>query len=335
MNLKANFYRLIVLAVFLTCGLCPAMAQESKKFKVLVVFSYEDSYPSTADYKEGMESILKKDCEIKYFHMDTKKNFEGGHQKAKEALALYQEFQPHGVIVADDDAQAMFVVPYLMDKVKTPVMFCGVNADAKEYKYPASNVSGILERLHINESIAIIQQLVPSVKTIGYLMKESPTAKFVSWQINSESESYPAKSVPPKYPKTLKEAMDMTNELKAQCDLLFVVALQGITDDKGNSMSEKDVVAAVTKAFGKPTTTCVSYNMKYGVLGTVIHRMQEQGETSANMLLKAMNGTPVSQLPITKNHQGKRMINATVLKELGITPKPAAIKGAELVKTEN
>jgi len=36
MNLKADFYRLIVLAVFLIYGVCPVTAQESKKFKVLV-----------------------------------------------------------------------------------------------------------------------------------------------------------------------------------------------------------------------------------------------------------------------------------------------------------
>jgi len=28
--------------------------------------------------------------------------------------------------IADDNAQSMFVLPYLKDKVKTPVMFCAV-----------------------------------------------------------------------------------------------------------------------------------------------------------------------------------------------------------------
>jgi hypothetical protein len=39
MKMKASFYSLIVAAVFLSSGLSPAEAQESKKFKVLVVFS--------------------------------------------------------------------------------------------------------------------------------------------------------------------------------------------------------------------------------------------------------------------------------------------------------
>jgi len=112
MKLKAIFYYLIVSAVFLTSGLCPAMAQESKKFKVLVVMSYEEDYPWDQDIKAEIDSVLAETCEIRYFYMNTKRDLGGGPGKAEEAYALYRQFQPDGVIAADDDAQAMFVVPY-------------------------------------------------------------------------------------------------------------------------------------------------------------------------------------------------------------------------------
>ena len=60
--------------------------------------------------------------------MDTKKNIEGGVRKAKDAYELYRRLQPDGVIAADDNAQSMFVVPYLKDRYDVPVIFCGVNA---------------------------------------------------------------------------------------------------------------------------------------------------------------------------------------------------------------
>ncbi|MEE4357531.1 MAG: hypothetical protein V2I97_13790 [Desulfococcaceae bacterium] len=40
MKRKTDFYCLIVLAVFLISGLSPTMAEENRKFKVLVVMSY-------------------------------------------------------------------------------------------------------------------------------------------------------------------------------------------------------------------------------------------------------------------------------------------------------
>jgi len=61
---------------------------------------------------------------------------------------------------------------------------------------------------------------------------------------------------------------------------------------------------------------------------------QEQGATAAGMLLKAMGGTPVAQIPVTVNRNGKRMINVSVMKSLGIRPRPVVLRGAELVKSE-
>jgi hypothetical protein len=121
---------------------------ESGKKKVLVVMSYEEPSvnPWCKQIKQGIDSVLAKTFEITYFYMGTKKNLDGGPQKAEEAYALYRKLRPDGVITVDDNAQWMFVLPYLKDKVHTPVMFCGVNAEPEKYGYPASNVSGVLER---------------------------------------------------------------------------------------------------------------------------------------------------------------------------------------------
>lgn len=332
--MKANFYRLFISAIFLMFGLCPAIADESRKFKVLVVFSYEENFPWNVQIKEGIVSVLIKICEIKYFYMNTKSNFEGSVQKSKEAFALYQEFKPDGVIAADDDAQAMFVIPYLKDIVKTPVIFCGVNAEPENYGYPALNVSGVLERLYIAESISLAQQLLPSLKTVGYMIKDSPVAKIVSQQIQKESSAYSAKSVAFKTPKTQKEAVKMAEELRQQCDLLFYIALAGMPGDDGKPLTEKEAVKIVLKSFGKPAIAAIDYDIKYGALCGLRYTGNEHGETSAKMLLQAMQGTPVSRIPMTQNKQSKAMINISVLKELDIKPDPKILHSAELFKTE-
>ena len=56
---------------------------------------------------------------------------------------------------------------------------------------------------------------------------------------------------------------------------------------------------------------------------------------SFNRMEKLMQGAPVATLPITRNNQGRRMINVSVMKELGIAPKPSALIGVELFKTED
>ena len=126
-----------------------ALAEE--RFKVLVVFSYEQDYLWEVEIREEIEKVFSPYADLTFFYMNTKVALENGSEKAVEAFSLYQQLQPDGVIAVDDNAQSLFVVPYLKNRVSTPVIFCGVNADPKAYGYPAENVSGILERYHFEE----------------------------------------------------------------------------------------------------------------------------------------------------------------------------------------
>lgn len=332
--MKLKMTRILMAIVVFFTGAVFAERVQAATYKVLVVMSYDETYPWVQEIKEGIDSVLGADCELRYFYMDTKKNLEGGAQKAKEAFALYQSFQPDGVITADDNAQSMFVVPYLRDKVKTPVMFCGVNAEAAKYGFPASNVSGILERHHFRESIALAQNLIPTARTAGYMEKFSPSAQESIEQFQSEVTTYPIRFVGFKMPKNLAEAMEMAKDLSKDSDILVTETMHGLPDTEGKQLVDKDVIPLIVKAFGKPVIGSNKYHVENGVLCSVSKIGQEQGGTAATMLLEAMKGKPVSDIPVTRNKKGKAVINITVLRELGIKPRPMALKGAELIQTE-
>lgn len=322
--------------VLLSCALLGLTASESlaNKLKVFVVMSYEKTFPWCQEIREGIEEVLGNTHEIHYFYMDTKVDLVSGPQKAAEAFELYKTMQPDGVITADDNAQSMFVLPYLKNKVQTPIIFCGVNADPDEYGYPATNVSGILERLHIAESIALAQQLVPSIRSVAFITKKSPVARLILKQINTEKDNYTAEFIDFAMPKTKQEALASVRNLKNRSDLLFMETMQGITDVDGKYFKDKEMMEIVAGAFEKPTIGSNRYTVKYAALCAVVKTGQEQGSSAAKMLLEAMQGTPVSRIPIITNKYGKRIINVTVMKKMGITPRPIILQGAELVRTD-
>jgi ABC-type uncharacterized transport system substrate-binding protein len=295
--------------------------------------SYEENNPWCKEIKEGIDAVLPSRCDIEYFYMDTKKNFEGGPGKAKEAYELYLRLRPNGVIAVDDNAQSMFVVPYLKDKVKSPVMFCGVNDEATKYGYPATNVSGILERNFISESIAFAKQLVPSISTVAFLAKDSPSGRAIRNQVESESHSYIAKLTNFKLVHTIKETLEVVETFRKTSDLLCVEASNGILDAEGKPLNYKQVTQIVAKAFRKPMIGGNDFHVQNGVLCAVVKSGQTQGRIAAEMLLKAMKGTPVWQIPITVNKYGKRLLNVSVMQSLGIRPKRRALIGTELIRT--
>lgn len=333
--MKMKKVRVIIVGlalVFFLGGTAPAA--DKVMYKVLVVMSYAPDYQFVQEIKEGIESVLSDTCQIEYIYLDTRNNFEGGPQKAKAAYELYKKQGPDGVIVADDNAQSMFLVPYLKDKVKTPVMFCGVNSTAAKYGYPASNVSGVLERHHVSQTLALAKLLIPSLRTFGVMGSDSLSAKSSVEHFQQEEHTFPMKFVGARFPKTLAEAKAIAKELRPLCDVLYMPTIRGVKDDKGNTLLEKEVVSEVAKDYAKPIISGNNYSIRYGMLCGVVKTGQEQGSVAAEMLLKAMQGTPVSEIPITRNRRGKSIINVTVMKAFGIKPKPIILRGTELVRTE-
>jgi ABC-type uncharacterized transport system substrate-binding protein len=305
---------------------------EAASYKIMVVMSYEQENPWCIQIKEGIDSVFAGNSDLKYFYMDTKKNIEGGVQKAKDAYELYKRFRPDGVIAADDNAQSMFILPYLKDKVKTPVMFCAVNEKPEKYGYPASNVSGILERDFIGESIAFAKQLVPSINTVGFLAKDSPSGRAIRNQIEIESDTYLAKFAGLKLVKTMKETFAALEAYKMTTDALFITSTNGILDNDGKPLDNEQVTRAVAHYYKKPLIGANDFHVRYGVLCAVVKSGDAQGRMSAKMLLKAIKGTPIKHIPVTVNKYGKRMLNVTAMKELGVRPKRRVLVGTQLVK---
>lgn len=326
----------LVLATALVTGLVTGLpgTGRAEPFRVLAVMSYSPEFPWTLEIMEGIESVLGDKARITWFHMDTKRNLAGGMNKAEEALALYHKIKPDGVIACDDNAQSMFVVPHLKDKVDTPVAFCGVNGDPADYGYPAANVTGVKERLHLAESVAFAQQLDPDIRSICYMVKRSPTADALHWEVDRLKNTLPALSLDFRYPETLEGALADAREMAGYCDLLFVAALEGIADKDGRPVPDAEAMPAVARAFNGPTTGTSAYAIKLGLLCAVVKTGQEQGRLAAEQLLKAMTGTPIKDIPVTANILGKRIINVTEMRNLGISPKPLVLKGAELTRID-
>ena len=304
------------------------------EFKVLVVMSYEEDNPWVREIREGIEGVLHPSSEISYFYMNTKTNRTGGPDKAAQAHALFQSLQPHGVITADDDAQSMFVVPYLKDKTQTPIMFNGVNATAQKYGFPNSHISGTLERAHVRESLAFIKQIISPLQNACFLTADVPAGHALHDQVVSEKASYPATVAAFHIVKNNQQIESLGKTLNAACDVLFVDSLEGISDRDSKPQTNGEVLHVLRRIYGKPIVAGNRYQVEQGAWAEVVKTGQEQGELSADMLLQAMRGKPVNNLPVTRNTRGQRIINVTALEEHAVVPKPTVLRGALLVKQQ-
>jgi len=321
-----------IFSVYLLSALLFGTAGAQEYYRVLVVMSYEQENPWSQEVREGIESVFDDATDLHYLYMDTKVNLAGGQEKAAHAYALYQQLQPDGVITVDDNAQSMFVVPYLLNQVETPVMFAGVNARASQYGYPAANVSGILERAHVDESLAFLKQLMPEFERVCFVVNDSLSGRALEQEISSKQDDYLVSVTHFYKVKRASEFEQLSAQMAIDCDAVFPMSLAGIMNQAGEGLTHKRAFKALQSHYSGPFIGANRYHIEEGALSAVIKSGQEQGETAAGHLLQAMQGKPVAQIPIKTNYQGRRLINLSTLQQLNLQPRPVYFRGVELIK---
>lgn len=322
----------LVVAVAAAALLGWAGAVAATPFKVLVVMSYEEDNPWVREIREGIDGVLASHARITYFHMNTKVDPKGGPKRGEEAAALFESLKPHGVITVDDDAQSMFVVPFIRDRTTVPVMFNGVNAQPSRYGFPNSHVSGVLERAHVRESLAFVKMLVPTVQSACFMTNDVPPGHALRAQVEGERNDYPLRAGAFHHVATTADLARVTRELPRGCDVLFVDSLEGIADENKAPLNHAQVMKLLRAQFKGPILAGNRYQVEQGAWAAVVKTGQEQGDTSARMLLEAMQGKPVSAIPVARNVRGQRIINVSAMEANGITLRPLDIRGATLVR---
>lgn len=298
--------------------------------KVLVVASSHAGYRWSDDIVAALGRELS-GAELTVFYMDTQKNHDQASAKGEEAYALYQKIRPDAVIAIDDNAQAFFVVPYLKDKVDTPVIFCGINDDAAKYGFPASNVTGVLEKMHYLESIAFAQIVDPGIKSIAILYKPNASNEINLAQIDKEKGRFPASVPVSAAVTTLEELRNAVTEYSAKVDAFLLLNLAGIAGDDGVKMEGQDVISLVVDAADLVTIAVSDWEVEAGALCGVIKSGDEQGVLAAGQLKSHWRGALIKDLPVLSNRNGRRYLNLKTFKKLRLRLRPEIIIGVNII----
>jgi ABC-type uncharacterized transport system substrate-binding protein len=224
------------------------------------------------------------------------------------------------------------VVPYLKNKVKTPVVFLGVNNDASKYGFPADNVTGVIEVKHVAESLNFAQLIIPGLQKIAVLYKENYSNLLNIQQMQEEQSLYPVEIVRYCPLNSFADLERIVETVSSEVDGFFSQNLAGLLDDKGTPQEAVFFMTNLALLSKKPIIAHTSYDIEAGALCGVIQTGQEQGELAAHMVLKLFGGKAIRDIPIVKNNNGQRYINVNTAARLKIRLNSSAVMGSKLVK---
>ncbi|MBC8096346.1 MAG: hypothetical protein H7Y43_11080 [Akkermansiaceae bacterium] len=301
--------------------------------KVLIVQSYHEGHP----WVDAVNASVKKTlagtgAEVEIFCMDAKRHSQEA-EKLKAAQAARDKvasFKPDVVITSDDIAQSYFAKEYV-GKAGPQFVFCGVNAEASAYGYPAANVTGILERPHFNETMKLLKTIRPNATTIAIVSDDSETSKWMLGQMQAAQDSA-MKIVSSEQASLFTDWQAAVTKAQGAADAVVINLYHTVKKEAGGaSMDPKEVMAWTLANVKKPTVGFFDFAIKDGVVLGIVESGEEHGYEAALMAKEILGGKTAKDLPIKTAKKGLVMINVVTAQKAALEIPFESIQAADLV----
>jgi ABC-type uncharacterized transport system substrate-binding protein len=299
----------LILSVFVA----PPSSHAASK-RVFYVNSYHEGYPPSDEAMGAIREILKSaGIETRVDFLDAKRSpDEGGlAERGLRIAAEIEAFRPNLVIVSDDDAVKYVVVPRFRAG-PLPVVFCGVNWSADQYRLDPSRATGMLEVVPVEEAIRELRAAFPGARRLRVLSEDS-----VSERSNREllDPKYRALGLEPSYSLVGNFEAWKNEFLRAQreADLIYLP-----TNGAIRGWEAQAARGWVRTHIAKPVFTCDDFMMPYAAFGlTKVAR--EQGEWAAKTALRILGGARPADIPIVRNRQTRCFVNPGLASRIGFS----------------
>ncbi len=319
---------LLVLGVVSALALC---ACDKSEATVLLIFSYHAEYTWHAEEARGVEEVLQREgISFETFYLDTKRNTsnEWEEQIAAEAREKIDECDPDLVIVFDDNACALVAKHYVGESL--PFVFCGVNADPAEYGFPATNVTGVLERPDFKGSAELLRQLVPATEKAVLILDASPSAE--GFAEGLEGVSLPVEIAEIYFTSDFSDWQAKVLEVQSGVDAIGLFTYHTIRKQgEEESMSPDEVLQWTLENSRLPEFATLDFTIEGGALCGVVLSAYEQGKTAAEIAIRILAGEKPSDIPMAIPRATRAMVNAARAAELGIEITEETLAEIELV----
>ena len=243
--------------------------------------------------------------------MDTKRNkSDAFKQSAAAAVKLEIEtWHPDVVIVSDDNAAKYVIQQYFRD-ASTPFVFSGVNWTVREYGFPYSNVTGIVEVAPLEAMLTHAIKYSGEGRRAIYLGADTLTEKKNLERVTKVSKKLGIEL----QGMLVADASEWKTRYLAAQDADFIVmgSYSGI-----DNWDKAELAGFAVEHARKLTVTSHDWMMPFSTIGfTKIP--QEHGEWAAQSAIEILKGKSPGEIPIVANRDWDLWVNAAHLESTRI-----------------
>ncbi len=276
----------------------PWMRERIGPPRILVVSSYHREYLWSEDTNRGLcaglielgylsghdeaarltrDDALETDrVVLRKLWMDTKRKSseEEIAEAAATVLAVVGEFDPHLVLLGDDNA-ANYVGNQLLDS-DVPVVFWGINGIPLKYGLldsldaPGHNVTGVYQAGYLVECLEFLKRIVPAIRTFGILSDDSETGRAKVSELHQLASrgDLPVELVGTVVTNCAARWKAEALELAGRADAFFVLNHNTLTDEGGLPVDQLELGAWYLRNVRRPDCGHEKQFAQEGLLAT-------------------------------------------------------------------
>lgn len=311
LDLKIRFPVLVVLfflPLFFSCT-------EKKEAKVLVVHSYEPSYPSNDKINSTIEKEFRKndiDASLEYFYLDCERY---GAMPELELLGkLFDSLSandrlPDLILVNDDQATYSLLKTGYPGLKKIPVVFIGVNFPSWDLLAEYPNVTGLWQKPDYLKTLSMIKKLWGNIN-ITYLSDTTVLGKNVDREIDKQLVD---SGIRRRYRGSVDSAqMAPRGDNPVLINLPIRVGtgvgalwfLNGINSNGAIILTKRDITSYKPIAYSTyPLFTAINegFGQKQGIIAGYMPPLEKDISNIVSIASSILKGTAVKDIPIRQS----------------------------------
>ncbi|USD67065.1 ABC transporter substrate binding protein [Vibrio sp. SCSIO 43136] len=277
-------------------------ASELADKRVLLLFSYHPSFPSSPKVLNGVDLAFGEDSPvIDIEYMDSKRLNDSQSQQNFLAMFGYKlsKRSPYDVVMTADDNALHFALEHRASLFpNTPVVFLGVNNLQLAASLEATPwITGVVEAASFAETISLASTLMPKRNNIHVVVDDRVSGQSDLATVQSLYEQFPMLKFHelPLADLTWQEFANNLNRLGENDALLLLSAFQ---DSLKVEKSFYEALALMVNGTDVPILHTWEHGIGEGVLGGVTVSHLEQGRQAALMVKTILSGTSPANIPI-------------------------------------
>lgn len=312
---------ILCICVTFTNSLNTSAAVLGVKGRVLFISSYSYSWDTVQMQIDGIKNTLGLTYEIDYEYMDTKRvNDETAMKLFYDGLSYRMSMvEPYDVVIVGDDAALQFVLDYRNDLFQDiPIIFEGINdEDLVESALKDPLITGIVERLSVEDNIELGLQLIPKATKVVAILDDTVTGEAERKRFYQAAKKYPKLTFSELNASELNSGA-LQRSLRALSEDTILIFVVMTADADGELYNSQQIGYFMQLYSNVPTFRMVEAGIGDGLLGGNVVSMYKSGEEAARMAIEIISGTPVSEIAPILESPRDNIVDEVVMRRYGL-----------------